>query len=199
MAWHPAEADTSAFVAQCPEEIHDLANERVVGIFSHNCLQARHFVSVDYNIVLYRIHMPIVGQCQGDGCCLSSKYGTVIWESFGQLAASRLTILEMAVDDPCCPHSLVNLRSVSVDFIMRSLGIAILWIWPEPVLLWPYICSPVQWDCVSSDRIHAFLAERMVSSGGRLSTSIPAEVMASSILRPMGCAGVGTFLFFQLA
>ena len=30
MAWHPADADTSAFVAQCPEEIHDLANERVV-------------------------------------------------------------------------------------------------------------------------------------------------------------------------
>ena len=32
MAWHPAEADTSAFVAQCPEKIHDLANERVVGV-----------------------------------------------------------------------------------------------------------------------------------------------------------------------
>ena len=44
----------------------------------------------------------------------------------GQLVASRLIILEMAVDDRCCPHSLVNLRSVSVDFIMRSLRIAIL-------------------------------------------------------------------------
>ena len=33
MAWHPAEADTGAFVAQCPEEIHDLANERIVSIF----------------------------------------------------------------------------------------------------------------------------------------------------------------------
>ena len=44
----------------------------------------------------------------------------------GQLVASRLNILEMAVDDRCCPHSLVNLRSVSVDFIMRSLRIAIL-------------------------------------------------------------------------
>ena len=28
MAWHPAEADTSAFVAQCPIEIYNLANER---------------------------------------------------------------------------------------------------------------------------------------------------------------------------
>ena len=70
--------------------------------------------------------MPIVVQCQGDGCCLSSKDGTVIWESFGQLAVSHLTILEMAVDDRCCPHSLVNLRSVSVDFIMWSLSIALL-------------------------------------------------------------------------
>ena len=51
---------------------------------------------------------------------------TVIWESFGHLAAIRLTILELAVDDRCCPHSLVNLRSVSVDFIMWSLSIVIL-------------------------------------------------------------------------
>ena len=125
MAWYPAEADTSALVAQCPDEIHDLANERVVRIFAFNCLQARHWVRVDYNIVLYRIHVPIIVQCQCDCCCLSSKDGTVILESFGQLAASRLTILEMAVDDRCCPHSLVNLRSVSVDFIMWSLSIAI--------------------------------------------------------------------------
>ena len=98
----PAEADTSAFVAQCPEEIHDLANERVVSIFAFNCLQARHWVREDYDIVLCRIHVPIIVQCQCDCCCLSSKDGTVIWESFGQLAASRVTILEMAVDDRCC-------------------------------------------------------------------------------------------------
>ena len=126
MAWHPAEADMSTFVAQCPEEIHDLANEKVVSIFTFNRLQARHWVRVDYDIVLCRIHVPIIVQCQCDCCCLSSKDGTVIWESFGQLAASRLTILEMAVDDCWCPHSLVNLRSVSVDFIMWSLSIVIL-------------------------------------------------------------------------
>ena len=125
MAWYSAEADTSAFVAQCPEEIHDPANERVVSIFAFNYLQARHRVRVDYDIMLYRIHMPIIIQCQCDGCCLSSEDGTVIWESFGQLAAS-LTILEMAVDDRGCPHSLVNLRSVSIDFIMCSLSIVIL-------------------------------------------------------------------------
>ena len=89
-------------------------------------LLARHWVRVDYNFVLYRIHVSIIVRCRCDCCCLSSKDGTVTWESFGQLAASRLTILEMAVDDRCCPHSLVNLRSVSVDFVMWSLSIAIL-------------------------------------------------------------------------
>ena len=126
MAWHPTEADMAAIVAQCPEVIHDLANERVVSIFALNCLQARHWVRADYNIVLYRIHVPIIVQCQCDSCCLSSEDGTVIWESFRQLAASRLTTLEMEVDDNCRPHSLVNLRSVSVGFIMWSLSIAIL-------------------------------------------------------------------------
>ena len=109
MAWHPAEADTSGFVAQCPEEIHDLANERVVNIFAFNRLQARHWVRVDYDIVLYRIHVPIIIQCQCDCCCLSSKDGTVIWESFGQLAANRLTIQEMAVCALLCVQS-VNRR-----------------------------------------------------------------------------------------
>ena len=44
MAWHPTELDTGAFVAQCPEEIYDMANERVVSIFALNWLQARHWV-----------------------------------------------------------------------------------------------------------------------------------------------------------
>ena len=39
---------------------------------------------------------------------------------FGQLAAGCLTILEMAVDDHCCPHSLVHFGAISVDFIMWS-------------------------------------------------------------------------------
>ena len=65
--------------------------------------------------------MPIIVQCQGNGCSLSSKDGAVVRESLGQLAAGRLAILEMAVDDRCRPDPLVNLRSISVDFIVWSL------------------------------------------------------------------------------
>ena len=126
MAWHPAEANTCAFVAQCPEEVHDMTNERVFRILALNCLQARHWVRVEYNIVLYRVHVPIIVQCQGNGCSLSSKDGAVIQESLGQLAAGLLTILEIAIDDCCRPNPLVNLRSISVDFIVWSLCIMIL-------------------------------------------------------------------------
>ena len=73
MVCHPAEADMGNFVAQGPEEIHNLANKRVFSIFAHNCLQARHWVRVDCAIMLYRIHVPIIVQYQCDGCCLSSK------------------------------------------------------------------------------------------------------------------------------
>ena len=126
MTWHPTEADKSAFVAQCPEDVHDMTNGRVLRIFALNCLQTRHRVRVEYNTMLCRIHVPIIVQCQGNGCGLSRKDSAVIRESFGQLAESRLTILELAVDDRCCPHPLVNLRSVSVDFIMWSLSIMLL-------------------------------------------------------------------------
>ena len=126
MAWHPAEVNMCAFVAQCPDDVHDIADQVVFSIFALNRLQARQWVKVDYNIVLYRIHVLIIVQCQGDGHSLSSNDGAVIWESFGQLMASRLTILKMAVDDCCCPHSLINLRSINVDFIMLSWSFVIL-------------------------------------------------------------------------
>ena len=124
MAWHPTEADACAFVAQCPEEVHDMTYEGVLHIFALNRLQARHRVRVENHTLLYRIHVPITVQCQGNGCSLSSK--DVVRKSFGQLTTGRLTILEMAGDDCCCPHPLVNLRSVSVDFILWSLSIMIL-------------------------------------------------------------------------
>ena len=54
-------------------------------------------------------------QCQGDGCSLSSKD-----------SASCATILELAVNDHCCPKFLVNFRPISAEFIMWSLSIAIL-------------------------------------------------------------------------
>ena len=40
--------------------------------------------------------------------------------SFGQLAAGCLAILEMAVDDRRCPHSLIHFGAISVDWIMSD-------------------------------------------------------------------------------
>ena len=97
---------TRAFVTHCPEEGRDLASERVFGISPLNPLRTRHWVRVDYDIVLYRIHVPKIVYWHGDDCLLGSKDGTVIWESFGQLPATGPTIMKMAVDNHCCPHSL---------------------------------------------------------------------------------------------
>ena len=44
MAWHPAEANTCAFVTQFPEEVHYMTNERVFRVFVLNRLQARHWL-----------------------------------------------------------------------------------------------------------------------------------------------------------
>ena len=61
----------------------------VFSIFAHNCQQARHWVRVNYNIMLHRIYMTIIVKCQSDGCSLNNKDGL----SFGQLVARHLTIL----------------------------------------------------------------------------------------------------------
>ena len=66
-------------------------------------------------------HMLVIVQCQTDGCSLSCKDGAVVWQSFGQSAAGCLTILEMAVNDGCCPHSLNHFGAISVNFTMWSL------------------------------------------------------------------------------
>ena len=63
-------------------------------------------------------HVSVIVQCQSDGCSLSCTDGAVVWQSFGQLAAGCLTILEMAVDDRRCPHSLVNFGALSVIVIL---------------------------------------------------------------------------------
>ena len=126
MAWHPAEADTRAFVSQCPKEVHDITNEGIFHIFTINHQQARHRIRLEYNIMHYRIHVPIIVQSQGNGCSLSSIDDAVIRESFRHLAVRRLTILWMVVDDRWCPHPLVNLWSVSVDHTVWSLIIVIL-------------------------------------------------------------------------
>ena len=91
---------------------------------SLNHLQAGHWLRVDHHIMSYWLYVPII--VQSDGCSLSSKDGAVTLESFGQLEASCLTILEMAVDDHHCPESLLYLGSICIDFIVSSLSVMIL-------------------------------------------------------------------------
>ena len=95
-------------------------------VFALYRLQAGHWVRVDHHIVVNWAHVLVIVQCQGDGCSLSSKYGAVVWQSFRQVAASCLTIQEMAVDDCRCPHSLVHFGAISIDFITWSSSFMIL-------------------------------------------------------------------------
>ena len=103
-----------------------MADQRVLCVFSLNCLQTGHWVRVDHYIVVDWAHVLVIVQCQTDGCSLSCKDGAIVWQSFGKLAAGCLTILEMGVDDRHCPHSLVHFGAISVDLIMRSLHFMIL-------------------------------------------------------------------------
>ena len=57
-------------------------------------------------------HVLVIVHCQTDGCSLSCKDGAVVWQSFGQLAAGCLKILEMAVDDRRCSGAQ---RQLSID------------------------------------------------------------------------------------
>ena len=122
----PAEANTCALVTQWPKQFHDMANERVLRVFTLNCLQTGHWVRVDYHIMMDWVHVLVIVQCQTYGCSLSCKDGAVVWQSFGQLAAGCLTILEMGVDDRRCPHFLIHFGAISVDFIIWSLCFTIL-------------------------------------------------------------------------
>ena len=73
------------------------------GAFTINCLQTGHWVRVDHYILMDWGHVLVIVQCQTDSCSLSHKDGAVAWQSFGQLAAGYLIILEMVVDDRRCP------------------------------------------------------------------------------------------------
>ena len=121
VAWYPAETNTCALVTQWPEEVHDMANKGVLGVFTLNCLQTGYWVRVDFHIVMDWAHVLVIVQCQTDGGSLSCKDSAVVWQSFGQLAAGCLTMLEMVLADRSCPHSLVYFGTISVDFIMWSL------------------------------------------------------------------------------
>ena len=85
--------------------VHDMADKRVLGVFTFNCLQTGHCVRVDYYMVMNWTHVLVIVQRQSDGYSLSCKDGAVVWQSFGQSAAGCPTILEMTVDDRHCAHS----------------------------------------------------------------------------------------------
>ena len=88
--------------------------------------KTRHWVRVDYYIMMNWTHVSVIVQCQSDGFSLSSKDGAIVWQSFGQLVAGCLTILEMAVDDRRCAHSLIHFGVICVNFIVWSLCFMIL-------------------------------------------------------------------------
>ena len=92
VAWYPAETDICALFTQQPEQVHDMTNKGVLGVFTFNCLQTRHWVRVHYYIVMNWTHVSVIVQCQSDDCSLSSKDGAIVWQSCGQLAAGCLTI-----------------------------------------------------------------------------------------------------------
>ena len=117
VAWYPTEMNTCAFVTQKPKWVHGLANKRLISVFTLDRLQAGHWVRVDYYIMVNGAHVSVIVQCQSDGCSLSSKDGAVVWQSFGQVAAGCLTILDVAVDDYSCPYSLVHFGAIGVDFV----------------------------------------------------------------------------------
>ena len=160
-----------------------MANKRVIGVFTLNCLQTGHWVRVDYHIMMDWAHVLVIVQYQTDGCSLSSKDGAVVWQSFGHLAAGCLTILEMAVDDRRCPHTPVHFGAISVDFIMWSvsLGIIVMRSW------WKVGC-PQGGDQFGIDlcRGHGFLHFETNGRGrgsGHASSSIwPGSIYVSSSL-----------------
>ena len=128
-----------------------------------NRLQAIHWVGVSYYIVLY--HVSIIGQWLRDDCVLSSKYGAVIKEPFGQLVASHLALV---VDERYYTHPFIceylNPQCRLHYVVLRHCDVYSNW---PKLLLWLYNCSLLQWSRVSSDRIHVFQGDTFMSSGSR--------------------------------
>ena len=141
-----------------------MADKRVLGVFTLNCLQTGHWVRVDHYIVSDWAHVSVIVQCQRDSSNISCKDGAVVWLHFVQLTADCLTILEMAVDDSRS-HSFWSrqCRFHHVIIAFRDTH------WNKPgLLVWiSYICLLLQWGRVSWDHNRAFLVEDCVSWGGR--------------------------------
>ena len=126
---------TRALVTQWPEQVHDMANKRVLGVFTLNCLQTGHWVRVNYHIMMDWVHVFVIVQCQTYGCSLSCKDGAVVWQSYGQLAAGCLTILEMAIDDRRCPHFLFHFGAfVCMAGFVLAISHSIMLLWSVHIL-----------------------------------------------------------------
>ena len=167
-----------------------MANKRVLGVFTLNCVQTGHWVRVDYYIMMDWAHVLVIVQCQTDGCSLSCKDGAVVWQSFSAVGG-RLSrhsgnggwwpplppLTRLFLSHQCRLHHvplvITKLIELSLGFLSRdyaftysfnevvSLGIVIMRSW------WEVGCplGQTNWALIS------------------------AEVMTSSTLRPMGGAG----------
>ena len=62
VTWYPAETNMCTLVTQWPEQVHDMANKRVLGVFTLNCLQTGHWVRVDYYIMMDWAHVFVIVQ-----------------------------------------------------------------------------------------------------------------------------------------
>ena len=123
-------------------------------------------------------HVSVIVQCQSDGRSLSCKYGAVVWQSFAQLAAGCLNILEMVVDDRRCPHSVVYFGAIRENFIMLALCFTILielslgFLWGDHTFAYSSNEVVLLWD-----RNCALLVENWVSPEGR-------PIRHGSLLKP---------------
>ena len=102
-----------------------MTNKRVLGVFTLICLQTRHWVRVDYYIVMNWTHVSVIVQGQSDGCSVSSKDGAIVWQSLDSwqqaVSPSRKWWL-MAAAAP----TLIHFGAICVNFIMWSLCFMIL-------------------------------------------------------------------------
>ena len=105
-------SDNTLILVTVPRSPHHDSHYHIIwqikgfsSVFTLNRLQLGRWIRVDFYVVMNWSHVPVVVQCNTDGCSLSSKDGAVVWQSFRPLATGCLTILEMAVDDCHCPNS----------------------------------------------------------------------------------------------
>ena len=122
-----------------------MANKRVLGVFTLNCLQTGHWVRVDYHIMMDWAHVLVIVQCQTDGCSLSCKKMVLLsgslldswrqavspfwkWRLMTAAAPTLSSILEPSLYtsscDPCASRNSLNLAWASCPEIMHLLTLS---------------------------------------------------------------------------